>query len=69
MFHKELEAWKKSIELVTKVYNLTKIFPEEEKFGLIINVKRQNIIMNISVKCGKNNYNSLNHVLTCSLNH
>ena len=34
MYHKDLEAWKKSIELVTKIYFETKDFPQEEKYGL-----------------------------------
>lgn len=38
--HKDLLVWKKSIELVTEVYELTKSFPEEEKFGLINQLRR-----------------------------
>lgn len=40
MYHKDLEAWKKSIELVTKVYSEVKNFPEDEKIGLISQIKR-----------------------------
>ena len=40
MYHKDLEAWKKSIDLVTKVYSLVNNFPEDEKFGLISQIKR-----------------------------
>ena len=40
MYHKDLEAWKKSIELVTKVYSEVKNFPEDERFGLISQIKR-----------------------------
>ena len=38
--HKDLLVWKKSIELVTEVYALTKSFPEEEKFGLTNQLRR-----------------------------
>ena len=40
MYHKDLEAWKKSIDLVTKVYSLVNNFPEDVKFGLISQIKR-----------------------------
>ena len=38
--HKDLLVWKTSIELVTVVYELTKSFPEEEKFGLTNQLRR-----------------------------
>ena len=40
MYHKDLEAWKKSIELVTMVYSEVKNFPEDERFGLVSQIKR-----------------------------
>ena len=40
MYHKDLEAWKKSIELVTKVYEITRIFPENEKYSLVSQMRR-----------------------------
>lgn len=32
--HKDLNAWKKSVELVTEIYQVTKRFPGEELYGL-----------------------------------
>lgn len=32
--HKDLEVWKNAIELVTRIYEVTKIFPKEELYGL-----------------------------------
>ena len=32
--HKDLDAWKKAIELVEAVYGLTKAFPKTEMYGL-----------------------------------
>ncbi|SDF01950.1 four helix bundle protein [Ulvibacter litoralis] len=32
--HKDLEVWKKAIDLVTDIYNLSASFPTEEKYGL-----------------------------------
>ncbi len=37
---KELVVWQKSILLVRNVYKLTSIFPSEEKFGLISQLRR-----------------------------
>ena len=35
MTHKDLEVWKKSMDLVEDVYKLMKQLPENEKYGLI----------------------------------
>lgn len=37
----KLLAWKKSHELVLKIYEVTKDFPKDEQFGLIIIVQDQ----------------------------
>ncbi len=38
--HKDLDVWRDSIELVTKIYKLVQYFPKEEKFGLVDQIKR-----------------------------
>jgi four helix bundle protein len=38
--YKSLLIWKKSMELVKKVYELTNTFPEIEKFGLFYQTRR-----------------------------
>lgn len=40
MTHKDLNVWKKSIELVTEVYEMTSAFPDSEKFGLSNQMRR-----------------------------
>lgn len=40
MDHKDLEVWKKGMDVVEAVYVLTKTFPDEEKFGLISQMRR-----------------------------
>ena len=40
MNHKELDVWKKSMDLVEVIYILTKNFPDDEKFGLISQMRR-----------------------------
>jgi len=41
--HKDLDAWKKSMELVTNIYTIIKTFPNEELFGLTSQIKRSAI--------------------------
>ena len=38
--HKDLEVWKKSIEFVTSIYRITKLFPQEEIYGLTNQLRR-----------------------------
>ena len=38
--HKKLKVWQKSVEFVTEMYCLTKSFPENEKCGLISQIRR-----------------------------
>jgi len=38
--YSELQVWEKAMELVTHVYQLTRGFPVEEKFGLISQLQR-----------------------------
>ena len=37
---KELIIWQKGIEIIKKVYQLSKQFPSEEKFGLVSQITR-----------------------------
>jgi four helix bundle protein len=38
--YKELIAWQKSIDLVTEVYKLTRVFPRDELYGLTNQLRR-----------------------------
>ncbi|GLI54140.1 MULTISPECIES: four helix bundle protein [Thermodesulfovibrio] len=38
--HKDLDIWKEGIEIVTTVYELTKTFPDFEKYGLTSQMQR-----------------------------
>ena len=38
--HKDLDIWKRGIELVTEVYKLTRNFPREETYGLSAQMQR-----------------------------
>lgn len=54
--YRELIVWQKSMDLVEKVYELTSLFPKEEKFGLISQIHRSAISIpsNISEGAGRN---------------
>ena len=38
--HKDLDVWKRSIVLVTEIYQITKNFPDDEKYGMINQMRR-----------------------------
>lgn len=41
--HKQLNVYKKSFKLVSNVYSKTRNFPNEEKFGLVSQMRRSSI--------------------------
>lgn len=41
--YKSLIVWQRSMELVVDVYKITKLFPEEEKFGIVSQMRRASI--------------------------
>ncbi len=43
MDYKELNVWKESIELVKQIYQVTAIFPKDERFGLISQLRRASV--------------------------
>ena len=38
--HKELDVWKTSVDLVIKIYEITRDFPKEEMYGLTSQIRR-----------------------------
>ncbi|MBU1368775.1 MAG: four helix bundle protein [Bacteroidetes bacterium] len=38
--HKELEIWQLSIDFVVDIYKITNTFPDDEKYGLISQMRR-----------------------------
>ncbi len=41
--YRELEVWKRALQLVIPVYKLTDKFPKEEQYGLISQMKRSSV--------------------------
>ena len=65
MKYSELQVWQKAMELVTHVYQLTREFPVEEKFGLISQLQRAavSIPANIAESHGRKSTGAyLNHI-------
>jgi four helix bundle protein len=54
--HKDLDVWKKSIDLVEKIYQLTSSFPREEIYGLTSQIRRAavSIASNIAEGAARN---------------
>jgi len=41
--HKKLELWKRSMDLVTLIYEITRSFPKDEDFGLKSQLRRASV--------------------------
>jgi len=66
---KELNVWKKSMELVIEIYQLTDNFPSKEQFGLISQMRRAAISIpsNIAEGAGRMSSKEFEHFLSISL--
>ncbi len=66
---KELLVWQKAIDLTEVVYLLTNQFPNDEKFGLISQIRRcvVSIPSNIAEGAGRNSKNEFKHFLSIAL--
>ena len=38
--YKDLLVWQRAVELVSSIYGITKVFPEDERFGLTSQMRR-----------------------------
>src|SRR3954469_16398519 len=56
--YQDLDVWKQSKDLVRNIYELTKIFPKDEQFGLTNQLRRAavSIPSNIAEGCGRNHF-------------
>jgi four helix bundle protein len=55
--HKNLLVWQKSIDFVTKIYQLTRSFPKEELYSIVSQIRRSavSIPSNIAEGCARKN--------------
>jgi len=63
--YKKLSVWKKSLDLVDEVYKVTALFPDDEKYGLVVQMKRAvvSIPSNIAEWSGRNSKDSFKQFL------
>jgi four helix bundle protein len=66
--HKDLDVWKKSLDLVDAIYDMSASLPADEKFGIISQMKRAvvSIPSNIAEGAGRNSRKELLQYLTIS---
>lgn len=69
MNHKDLDLWKKSMDLVETIYKLTQAFPDSEKFGLTSQMRRAavSIPSNIAEGAARKGDKELIHFLHIAL--
>jgi four helix bundle protein len=48
----KLDVWKESIKLASNIYNYTKLFPDEEKFGLTSQMRRCSVSISSNIAEG-----------------
>ncbi len=51
--YRDLEVWQKSIQLVKKIYLITRTFPKEEMYGLINQMRRAAVSIASNIAEGK----------------
>jgi four helix bundle protein len=61
----KLTIWQRSHQLTLKIYTVTKLFPKEEMFGIISQMRRSSssVPTNIAEGCGRNSNPQLLHFL------
>jgi four helix bundle protein len=66
--YKELKVWQKAIDLAVKAYEVTKLFPPSELFGLVSQIQRSSVSIaaNISEGAGRNTDKEFVHFLGIS---
>ncbi len=50
--YKNLEVWIRSVDLATEVYTITNGFPQDEKFGLISQIRRCSVSISSNIAEG-----------------
>ena len=67
--YKDLTVWQKSMTLVRRIYEITARYPEEERFGLVSQMRRCSVSIpsNIAEGYGRETERELSHFLFISL--
>jgi four helix bundle protein len=67
--HKDLDVWKRSMELVTQIYEVTREWPREEAFGLTAQIRRAAISVpsNIAEGAGRSSNADFSRFLSIAM--
>ncbi|MBU1147139.1 MAG: four helix bundle protein [Candidatus Omnitrophica bacterium] len=60
--YKDLDVWKKGLEIVDKVYNLTKKFPDTERYGLVVQMQRAAVSIPSNIAEGFRRYHKKEYI-------
>ena len=52
MFYKDLEVWKEAIDLTILIHKITDNFPDEEKYGIISQIRRAVVAISSNIAEG-----------------
>ena len=67
--YKDLIVWQRSIDFVTEIYELTKMLPTDEKFGLVSQMRRSGVSVpsNLAEGHARIGKNEFKHFVSISL--
>jgi len=67
--HRDLDVWKVSMDLVIDLYNITEAFPNAERFGLVMQIRRAGVSLcsNIAEGAARSHSKEFVHFLYISL--
>lgn len=66
---KDLKVWQKAVDFAVKIYSVTRSYPNDEKFGLVSQMRRAGVSIpsNIAEGCAKTSSKSFVNSLEVSL--
>lgn len=66
---KDLKVWQKAVDFAVKIYSVTRSYPNDEKFGLVSQMRRAGVSIpsNIAEGCAKTSSKSFVNSLELSL--
>ena len=66
--YEDLQVWQKAMDLAVFVYEITRNFPSDEKYGLTSQIRRAaySISSNIAEGCSRDGLNEFQHFLSIS---
>lgn len=66
---KDLKVWQKAVDFAVKIYSVTRAYPNDEKFGLVSQMRRVGVSIpsNIAEGCAKTSSKSFVNSLEVSL--